>query len=91
LGDYSTQPQRSQIAQKILFAEGMIESRFWKVIGEPRGDYSRLRDKAPRKHDLPGGGVGKRNLKETFLSKAKGACAQRTVVGSAELGKVCRG
>ncbi len=34
--------------QHIRVVEGIIESKFWEVIGEPRGDFSRLRDQAPR-------------------------------------------
>src|SRR6218665_1032187 len=63
----------------------MIESRFWEVIGEPRGDYSRLRDQAPRKHDFAWWKCSKWSLKETLFSRAKGASAQSTVDGSAEL------
>ena len=39
---------------------------------------------------LPGGGAGKRNLKETLLRRAKGASAQSTVDGFAELSEVGR-
>jgi len=32
--------------------EGVLESGFWEAIAEPRGDFSRLRDQTPRKHDF---------------------------------------
>jgi len=46
-----SQPQHGRITQ-IWVVEGMIEIRFWEVIGEPKGDFSRLRDQEPRKHDF---------------------------------------
>ena len=45
-----SQPKRGHITQ-IGAVEGMFESGFLDVIGEQRGDYARLRDQAPRKHD----------------------------------------
>jgi len=65
--------QHVRITQILVVpVEGMFESLFWKMIGEPRGGYSKLRNQALRKHGLPGEGAGKGNLKETLLSQSKG-------------------
>jgi len=65
----------------------MIETMFWEVIGEPRRDCSRLSDKQRDSTILPGGGVGKMNLKETLLSRTSGAGTD----GPAPVSKVVRG
>ena len=65
----------------------MIESMFWEVIREPRRDCSRLSDKQRDSTILPGGGVGKMNLKETLLSRTSGAGTD----GPAPVSKVVRG
>src|SRR6218665_2858049 len=50
----------------------MIESRFWVVIGEPRGDCSRLRDQAPRKHDFAWWRCGQKALERDLAQLSEG-------------------
>src|SRR6218665_2603233 len=67
------QPQRGRIYTQISVAEGIIESRFWEVIGKPMGDCSRLRDQAPRKHDFAWRLCGQVELEEYFAQPSEGS------------------
>jgi len=51
----------------------MIESRIWEEIGEPRGDYSRLRDQALRKDDFAGWRRGQKELEGDLAQPSEGS------------------
>ena len=60
----------------------------WGVIGEPRGGYSRLRNRAPRKDGFAWWSCGQKELEgDLFPSRVKEASAQSTLTvdGSASV------
>lgn len=57
-----SKPQRGRLTQ-IWVSEWIVENEFWEVIGEPMGNYSKLKDR------VPDGGADKMQLKETSTER----------------------